>query len=757
MERHQKFVQKLGCQIMCDRKKSNSNDPVIEHKKEMVRTYMKNILPILLAILLLLSMVGCGEYNPALEGPGKETDGVDSEKEPDSSEDLKNDPDAFTVSIRYDGKPYIPKAKDEMKAQWTDGFSFHTADFADDGIARVSGLDGDYQVTLRGLPEGYLYNPNAYVATNNQKNIIIDIYKPIRTSGYGTGPFDCINIKKTGVYRVELTSAEHKVFFQYAPSASGTYSVESWLSTAEGNYNPMVDVYTGSVAYKTFAYTLNDGGFSAGYTQNFKHIVEIADEQISDGGQAVFTFAVHADSKNGVYPVYVDIAVQLNGSFSLGLGNSEMIIPTEEFFQTPEYHAGEYTFTWAETSTKGVEGRFEYNGDMFALWEKGTGMPMNRPDGSAQGNTLAERLKGFYQLKYTNLDTSILREIEFSPVSIGAVKGTVLIKDYLLTYDADGNAIKSHVPKYQGTYSYEAKDDDSDATTPEIVQLTYKSGDEIDYAAFTVTKSGTVTYGKGDGYYHLCDKENGTYGAILYAKIDQPHRFTDADFTHIEDPGNKSLTIYGTENHKLFIQGLLALLIDQPGDAGMYFCLPECPCMEAHTCKAGECENPCEKLDICIGVCGESCPDCLEDCRNLPDWIMEQIYYCHPQCGCAEKANHQGFCEDSCEDCTEFCRTMPDALKKQYDEETLTGYRFFMTPNRGNVYAPIGLAGYASYTNSDGVYAVTEEVRHFLQGFSVSQRYFADGQGWVESNPTVKVDATENDQWLFACGYYVRK
>jgi hypothetical protein len=44
-----------------------------------------------------------------------------------------------------------------------------------------------------------------------------------------------------------------------------------------------------------------------------------------------------------------------------------------------------------------------------------------------------------------------------------------------------------------------------------------------------------------------------------------------------------------------------------------------------------------------------------------------------------------------------------------------------------------------------------------LQGFSVSQRYFADGQGWVESNPTVKVDATEEDQWLFACGYYVKK
>jgi hypothetical protein len=63
--------------------------------------------------------------------------------------------------------------------------------------------------------------------------------------------------------------------------------------------------------------------------------------------------------------------------------------------------------------------------------------------------------------------------------------------------------------------------------------------------------------------------------------------------------------------------------------------------------------------------------------------------------------------------------------------------------------------GYADYTNSDGVYAVTEELKHFLQSYSTSQRMFADGNGWVEENPTIKVDASEEDQWLFACGYYM--
>lgn len=60
--------------------------------------------------------------------------------------------------------------------------------------------------------------------------------------------------------------------------------------------------------------------------------------------------------------------------------------------------------------------------------------------------------------------------------------------------------------------------------------------------------------------------------------------------------------------------------------------------------------------------------------------------------------------------------------------------------------------GYATYCNSDGVYKVTEELKDFLQKFSISQLYFRDGDGWVE---WYDVYADEDSQWLFACGYYV--
>ncbi len=589
---------------------------------------MKKYIRIILIGLVALLLVNCGEFIPSVGLPGIDVPATDSPP-PD---DPASDPTAFTVSLRFAGKPYIPK--EEMKAQWTDGVSVFTADFGEDGVARVAGLDGDYNVKLHGLPEIYVYNPNAYTATNDERNIVIDIYKPIRTSGYGTGPYDSIEITKAGVYRVKIDGPDHKVFFQYAPPTSGSYWVESWVSTAEGNYNPKVDVYNGTSAYKIFAYTLNGGGICDGYTQNFKHIVEIADEQIGQVSQAVFTFAVHADSKNGVYPIYVDFAVSLNGSFSLEHLDKEIIIPNENFSSTPEYEG--YTFKWAETETIGIDGRLQFDGDMFKLW----------------------------------------------PVSEG-----------------------------------------------------------------------------GDGYYHIYNKDTGEYGEILYAKISKPHRFTEYPFTTIEDSGNSSLTVNGYQNHKLLIMGIQNLLVDNlvndPRAAGPYFCIHGCLCREDRDC---------------IGVCGESCEKCSESCRHLPDEIMKLLskpYYCVDNCQC--KYTHtSGVCDETCTKCNKKCSKMPKNAKEKLDALLVSDSnlpkviaiddttslildavgRYVLADNR--------LLGYSDFTNSDGVYAVTEEIKYFLQSFSITQRYFADGEGWVETHPDHRVDAKEHDQWLFACGYYVK-
>ncbi|MGN0818675.1 MAG: hypothetical protein ACI4L9_06870 [Candidatus Coproplasma sp.] len=60
---------------------------------------------------------------------------------------------------------------------------------------------------------------------------------------------------------------------------------------------------------------------------------------------------------------------------------------------------------------------------------------------------------------------------------------------------------------------------------------------------------------------------------------------------------------------------------------------------------------------------------------------------------------------------------------------------------------------YADYVNSDGLYAVTEELKEFLQIYSIALGYFIDGNGVAEGSG-LGYKSGEDDQWLWGCGYY---
>jgi len=110
---------------------------------------------------------------------------------------------------------------------------------------------------------------------------------------------------------------------------------------------------------------------------------------------------------------------------------------------------------------------------------------------------------------------------------------------------------------------------------------------------------------------------------------------------------------------------------------------------------------------------------------------MDMGYFCAADCPCWTTDRCPGACVEGCENCTAQCTPCPEEA--------------------------IGTSGYASYCNSDGCYPVTQELKDFLQKYSVSQLLFRDGQGFVETSKVISVFATEDDQWLFACGYYVTK
>ena len=64
---------------------------------------------------------------------------------------------------------------------------------------------------------------------------------------------------------------------------------------------------------------------------------------------------------------------------------------------------------------------------------------------------------------------------------------------------------------------------------------------------------------------------------------------------------------------------------------------------------------------------------------------------------------------------------------------------------------------YMNYMNSEGMVYVTNELMEFWQLLANNKEYFKDGMGWVETQTNSYgqyISAGQEDQWLFACGYY---
>lgn len=311
---------------------------------------MKKIALLIISIVLLFALLSCsndetpsdtssGSSVPAdsLQGNDEGTDNSETEK-PGGNDYVGES--KFKVYIEFNGAPFNIDDMEPVIVVWNDGLSYYEAEADENGIAVADGLDGDYVVTLKNLPEGYTYNPNpynkqndsyGYEVTNDNPETTIEIFKIGTTKGAGSTEYNRAVITRTGAYRATLTGSDHKMFFEFAPRASGTYTIESWLPITDDKVNPKIDVYTSSFAAPIYMYTL-DAGAAEGkyYTKNFKYEVEIADEMISSGGQVVFVFAVYATARNDKYfPVDVDFAVKYEGGFDLEHAQSTFMVPEE--------------------------------------------------------------------------------------------------------------------------------------------------------------------------------------------------------------------------------------------------------------------------------------------------------------------------------------------------------------------------------------------------------------------------------------------
>ncbi len=568
---------------------------------------MKKQICISLVLAALLGLCACGQYNQAIDSPsGTETTEAETTA-PETETEQEKAP--YTVTLTHNGKIFT--ATDGLVAQWTDGYSYHTAPLQN-GKAAIEDLDGDYRVTLSGLPEGYTYDPNAYTATVQGRDVEIELQRVEVPRGAGADEYHCIALKKTGYYRAQYARAGQQIFFEFIPTSSGTYVLKSLVDTAAQQYNPVLMVYIGSSQFKLFDHEQDGGGAENGYTKNFCYEMRVDDDEIG----SVFTFAIRLDAKSDEFPQTVDFSIQLESTYNRQDTVSVMQVPTDMY----ALMFGHIVQLCSMSEQQFCECVGVYGAQGTQTYEALKALKF-----STDEQQFPQSIQNLY---------AVMRESRFAAVA-SYLRGI---------YDESGRYV----------------------------------GAEISAGGRNVFDGDCYKLNPNTGVYHVYDEkkyaDTDGFGPMLYADITAPCRFLDTSFNMIEYRGNKALTVAsGTRNYKQFIEGYDALLVDPPSlDLGPYFCGLNCPCRTQ-----GRCE----------GACLYTCPHCHADCRRLDPLQMRGL-------------------------------------------------------------------GYADVTNRDGKFPVTPELKEFLQEYSISQLLFRDGNGWVEENPNIKVDAMEDDQWLFACGYY---
>lgn len=278
---------------------------------------MKRILISLICFLTIaVFCAGCGGVYtpPIITGPGETQGGEPGGGNPGETPEEGY---TFTVSLVSNGKPYEPVPGQNIKAHWTgdDGHSNYEAAFNPLGVASCSGMDGDFRVTLSDIPSGYTYNPNGIYANNNHRDVEVELLaiQPL-SGGKGTGLYDCFSMNRTGTYRAEVESAEQIIYYEFTPSETGKYFIESWVDISANEINPKINYHRGTIAWKNTAYIEYDsGGTASTYTKNFRLVAECAPAEVGSS----WCFGLHVDCvSDELYPATVDFTISYEGEAS---------------------------------------------------------------------------------------------------------------------------------------------------------------------------------------------------------------------------------------------------------------------------------------------------------------------------------------------------------------------------------------------------------------------------------------------------------
>lgn len=295
---------------------------------------MKKFLIFLLALIMALCFAaGCGSgktspEEPPPSGPGGGSGGTGGSGGSGGTGGTggfgggggSTTDDAFVVSLKADGSAYNPSI--DMSARWTSvsGSDTHTAQFKN-GKASITGLDGEYNVTLTALPLGYSYNPNIYTVDNENKSVTVDLVSCLNVGVAGGEPSlqNTMTLSVNKTYRATFKSAEDKVWF-LMPACG----LETLCDIYADNVLPKLSGYNANQASGYINYSsekaVEGGGKSGTYTKNIKFTVE-------DDYANLNYFVMQAETNDGAFPVTVDFKLTEMDTSGSGGGGDEEVTP----------------------------------------------------------------------------------------------------------------------------------------------------------------------------------------------------------------------------------------------------------------------------------------------------------------------------------------------------------------------------------------------------------------------------------------------
>ena len=486
---------------------------------------MKKFLLILLSLMLVavFAVTGCnGVYNPPIVPPDAGGDGGGTTTPPDEPP-VDDGKIIFTVTLVCEGQRFHPET--EIHAQWSGEDGLFDEKFNALGVASRE-LDGDYTVTLSDVPEQYTYDPNDLTANNDHRNLIIELLPIIPTRGTGSGLYSCITITRTGTYRTKLNSRDHRVYYMYAPSTPGKYSIQSWVDVNANEINPIMDYHNGTFAWKNpIAKVYNDGGRSSTFTKNFKFELSIARENIDEeeGMGATWTFGLHADC-TGSYPVTVDFTIKLEGTYEGGGIIYEEVSPHGPFAQMQPM--GEWRYNYKDSKnvllTEGIKDY--WTGAEDKMYDS---IKLQWTD--TNGN-------GIYDsAEWTDTNGNGVLDSGDEWMDING-DGICTVDDEWWDTNGDGHYTPG-IDYYKDTNKNNIWDTNGDCWRDTNGNGKFDEGD----AWFDTDGDGSCAMGDGgDGFYHLYDKdlyaETDGYGPILFAKFNKD---CEALYTYGVDANNR--------------------------------------------------------------------------------------------------------------------------------------------------------------------------------------------------------------------------